>query len=92
MIGFGLKTAFLCVLSTAVLAGDPYTTDMAMVATTKGHAVVGGRCKEGSYACTGVNQGCYLQCVHGCYMERPCGPGTNIPTHISLMDEYLTIY
>ncbi|OMJ23807.1 hypothetical protein AYI70_g2005 [Smittium culicis] len=37
---------------------------------------VGGWCREGSYACVGVNNSKFLQCLHGKFIEMPCGPGT----------------
>ncbi|OMJ30199.1 hypothetical protein AYI69_g270, partial [Smittium culicis] len=37
---------------------------------------VGGWCSEGSYACVGVNNPKFLQCLHGKFIEMPCGPGT----------------
>ncbi|OMJ26697.1 hypothetical protein AYI69_g3887 [Smittium culicis] len=36
----------------------------------------GGWCREGSYACVGVNNPTFLQCNHGRFVKMPCGPGT----------------
>ncbi|OLY82380.1 hypothetical protein AYI68_g3501 [Smittium mucronatum] len=40
------------------------------------HRRVGGWCREGSYACVGVDNPTFLQCLHGKFIQMPCGPGT----------------
>ncbi|OLY81198.1 hypothetical protein AYI68_g4700 [Smittium mucronatum] len=40
------------------------------------HHRVGGHCRKGSYVCVGVDNPTFLQCDHGKFIKKTCGPGT----------------